>query len=128
MYLQNKISKRKRKNRLFCKLPFPDNNNLLNCLITINQTLNENDIQNNNIIKLIMYNKEENKNIEKEIKIDESREIYLLKDNMNIIIIEIKPNIDNINNFLEIDNEKLERENQYMHCIIIKIKSKYHMA
>jgi hypothetical protein len=93
----------------FCKLPFPDNNNLLNCLITINQTLNENDIQNNNIIKLIMYNNEENRNIEKEIKIDESREIYLLKDDMNIIIIEIKPNIDNINNFLEIDNEKLER-------------------
>jgi len=93
----------------FCKFPFPDNNNLLNCLFTSNQALNENDIQNNNIIKLIIYNKEENKNIEKEIKIDDSREIYPLKDNdINIIIIEIKPNKDNINNFLEINDEKLE--------------------
>ena len=44
---------------------------LLNVLITNNHILNENDIENDKIIKLIMYNKEQN--IEKEIKIDNSR-------------------------------------------------------
>ena len=55
----------------FCIIPFPERNNLLNVLITNNHILNENDIENDKIIKLIMYNKEQN--IEKEIKIDNSR-------------------------------------------------------
>ena len=55
----------------FSTIPFPGKNNLLNVLITNNHILNENDIENNKIIKLIMYNKEQN--IEKEIKIDNSR-------------------------------------------------------
>ena len=55
----------------FCKIPFPDKNNLLKALITNNHVLNENDIENDKIIKLIMYNKE--CNIEKEIRIDDSR-------------------------------------------------------
>jgi hypothetical protein len=36
----------------FCKIPFPDNNNLLPFLITNNHVLNENDIENNKTINL----------------------------------------------------------------------------
>ena len=91
----------------FCKIPFPDKNNLLNVLITNNHILNENDIENNKIIKLIMHNK--NQKIEKRIKIDDSRKKYT-KIGDDITIIEIKPNKDDINYFLEIDDEILELE------------------
>ena len=47
----------------FCKIPFPDKNNLLNVMITNNHILNQNDIENNKIIKIIMYK------IKKKIKI-----------------------------------------------------------
>ena len=79
----------------FSKIPFPDKNNLLNVLITNNHILNEKDIENNKILKLIMYNKE--KKIKKEIKIDESRKRYTYKkeeEGIDITIIEIKPRID----------------------------------
>ena len=49
----------------FCKIPFPDKNNLLNVMITNNHVLNQNDIENNKVIKIIMYNKKENKNMKK---------------------------------------------------------------
>ena len=95
----------------FCKIPFPDNNNLLNVLITNNHVLNEKDIENNKIIKLIMYDKGEK--TEKEIIIDESRKKYTYlnqKEGIDITIIEIKPYIDNINNYLEIDDKILDLE------------------
>ena len=98
----------------FCKIPFPDESNLLNVLITNYHILNQNDIENNKIITLIMYNKEENRNEEKKITIDESRKRYTYcneKEGIDITIIEIKPNQDNINDFLEIDDELLELEN-----------------
>ena len=95
----------------FSKIPFPDKNNLLNVLITNNHILNQNDIQNNKVIKLIMNDK--GKKIQKEIKIDESRKKYTYcnrEEGIDITIIEIKPNKDDINNFLEIDDEVLESE------------------
>jgi len=95
----------------FCIIPFPERNNLLNVLITNNHILNENDIENDKIIKLIMYNKEQN--IEKEIKIENSRKkLTILKkeEGIDITIIEIKPNKDKINNYLEIDDKILELE------------------
>ena len=95
----------------FCKIPFPDKNNLLNVLITNNHILNENDIENNKIVKLIMYNKEGNENIEKEILIDESRKRYTYiddKEGIDVTILEIKPNKDNIYDYLEIDDKILE--------------------
>ena len=97
----------------FCKIPFPDKNNLLNVLITNNHILNQKDIEDNQIIKLTMYNKEENKNIEKNIKIDESRKRYTYindGEGIDITIIEIKPKKDNINNYLEIDDDLLDLE------------------
>ena len=91
----------------FCQIPFPDKNNLLNVLITNNHILNEKDIENNKIIKIIMYN--QNQKIEKRIKIDDSRKKYT-NINDDITIIEIKSNKDDIYNFLEIEDEILELE------------------
>ena len=95
----------------FCKIPFPDKNKLLYTLITNNHILNGNDIKNSKIIKIIMYNKDQN--IEKKIRIDTSRKKYTIyneKKGIDITIIEIKPNKDKINNFLEIDDKILELE------------------
>jgi len=89
-----------------CKIPFPDKNNLLKVLITNNHILNENDIKNGKFIKLIMHNKEQI--IEKKIKMDNSRKkltIYNEEEGIDITIIEIKPNKDNIDNFLEIEDK-----------------------
>ena len=95
----------------FCRIPFPDENHLLNVLITNNHILNEIDIENNKIIKFKIYNKEKKKEEEKKIRIDNSRKKFTIKkeeEGIDITIIEIKPNKDNINNFLDIDNEILE--------------------
>jgi len=43
----------------FCKIPFPDEYNLLNVLITNNHVLNENDIKNNKIITFKIYKEKE---------------------------------------------------------------------
>jgi len=39
----------------FCKIPFPDENNLLYALIINNHVLNENDIKNGRIIKFKIF-------------------------------------------------------------------------
>ena len=49
----------------FCTIPFPDEKNLLHVLITNNHVLNEDDIENNKIIKFIIYNKDKKKEEEK---------------------------------------------------------------
>ena len=101
-----------------CKIPL--NNNLLPVLFINNQILNN--LGHNIIIKLII-----NKEVKK-IKIDNSRKRYINYDkNMNIAIIEIKPNKDKIYNYLEIDeneiskNEKnLEIEHKNIYYILSK--------
>ena len=94
----------------FATIPFSNNtNNLLNVLITNNHILDENDIENDKTINLIMYKEE--RAIEKKIKIDNSRKkiTILNKDEgIDITIIEVKPNKDEINNFLEIDDKIIE--------------------
>jgi len=78
----------------FCKIP--SLNNYLPVLITNNHVLNEKDIENNKIIKLIINNEV------KEIEIDNSRKKYTNPDEtIDITIIEIKPNKDKIYNYLE---------------------------
>ena len=94
----------------FCKIPFPDENTLLNALITNNHVLDENEIKNGKIIKFKMYSKEKKKEEAKELKIDNSRkklEILNKEEGIDISIIEIKQK-DKINDFLEIDGEILE--------------------
>ena len=79
-----------------CKIPFPNNKqNLLPVLITNNNILNESD----KIINLTFNNEI------KKITIDKSRKKYI-NSNINIIIIEIKPNKDKIYDFLELDENE----------------------
>ena len=82
----------------FCKIPF--NNKLLPGLITNSNILNKN----NKIIKLII-----NK-VEKEIKIDNSRQKYFNLEK-SLTIIEIKPNKDKIYNYLDLDENEIYKEN-----------------
>jgi len=65
------------------------------------------------MIKLsnLKYNKEKKKEEEKQIRIDKSRKKLTIKneeEGIDITIIEIKPNTDKINTFLEIDANILE--------------------
>ena len=101
----------------FCKIPF--HNNLLPVLITNNHILNNNDIDNNKIIKLMINNKV------KKIEIDNSRKRYInYNKNIDITILEIKQNQYGINNYLEIDDmhkdkESIELENKKKSIYII---------
>jgi len=87
----------------FCKITF--NNNILPFLITSSHILE--DIDKNKIIKLFINNDV------KKIKIDNSRKIYISHDkNIDIAIIEIKPNIDKIYNYLELDINELYKNEE----------------
>ena len=80
-----------------CKIVF--NKNILPVLITNNHVLNN--IDNNQKIELIFNNEI------KKIKIDKSRKKYISPNrNIDIAIIEIKPNKDKIYNYLEINEKK----------------------
>ena len=82
----------------FCKIPFPNEDNLLPVLITNNHVLGENDIIYHNIIEVTL----ENETKKKSIKINSKRLVYTNK-NLDFTFIEIQPNRDNIFHFLEID-------------------------
>ena len=86
----------------FTKIPY--NNDLLSVLITNNHVLGEEEIKDGKTISISLNNEEEYKNI----KIDSSRKRYTNK-NLDVTIIEIKENIDNINDFLLLDNQILEK-------------------
>ena len=94
----------------FCKIPYPNQSKLLKVLITNNHVLNENDLKNDNIIK---YTIKDDKQIRK-IKINNNnRKIYTSKE-LDITFIEIKENEDNINEFLEIDEELINQNEEYI--------------
>jgi len=91
----------------FCNISYQNND--LPVLITNNHILNENDIENGKIIKLMINNKV------KKIEIDDSRIKYTnLGENIDITIIEIKPNKDGIelNKFLELDKKDLNKNKE----------------
>ena len=88
-----------------CKIPNPDQFKLLPVLITNNHILNENDIKEGEIIKITF----DNDNYERNIKINKSRITYTNKDqNIDATIIEIKPELDKIKYFLDIDEKVFE--------------------
>ena len=89
----------------FCKIRFQ--NNLLPVLITNNHILNENDIENNKIIKLTINNKV------KKILIDNSRKKFTNKT-LDVTFIEIYSNKDEINenNMMEIDENIIENNKE----------------
>ena len=73
----------------FCRFPFPDENNLLlNVLITNNNILNENNLDNDKIIKFKIYNKKKGRWKKIKIKIDNSIKkltIYIEEEGIDII-------------------------------------------
>ena len=90
-------------NGFFCKIPY--NNIKINVLITTYQAINENYFYNNNQINLFINDYNE----QKIINYNPTRKIYYNKI-YNITIIEINE-YDNINNYLEIDDDNLFRIN-----------------
>ena len=63
----------------FCRIPFPDENHLLNVLITNNHALNEIDIKNDKIIKFKIYTEVKKQEEKKKIRIDNSRKQFTIK-------------------------------------------------
>ena len=88
----------------FCKISDITQQNFLPVLITNNKSI---DLTKNKIIQ-ISLNDGKDFNY---IQIDNSRIIYTFK-NYDIIVIEIKPNIDKINDFLEFDDKINDDMNQ----------------
>ena len=84
----------------------PNNNNMLSVLITNNHVLGEEEIKDGKIIYISFNNETKFKNI----IIDSNRKRYT-NEILNVTIIEIKENIDNINDFLTLDNQILEIHN-----------------
>ena len=89
----------------FCKIPYPNEFTLLPVLITNNHVLNAEDIR---INKKIVLSINDNKT-KKELLIDDSRKAFTDKD-IDITFIEIRPNIDKIKYFLDVD-ENINYEN-----------------
>ena len=89
----------------FSKIKVNKKQEILPVLITNNHVLDSKGISNKKIIPFIFN---ENKEVRK-IEIDEKRKTYTNKI-LDITFIEIKPNDDNIHNFLEIDEDIIEKE------------------
>ena len=107
-----KIKSEKKGTGFFCKIPFPDQFKLLPVFITNNHVLNEEDISTNKIIKISF----DDDKISKEIKITEYRRTFTDK-NLDVTIIEIFPNSDEINDFLDVDeynNKDYKNEKIYV--------------
>ena len=81
-----------------CKVPYPDQFRLLPVLMTCYHVLNKKDIINNEYIKITF----DDDKIEKMINLKEPRKVFE-KEELDTFIIEIKPNIDKIYDFLDID-------------------------
>ena len=86
----------------FCKIPFPDINNMLSVFITNNHIINDKILYKNN--SKININIEEENEI-KEINLN--NRIKYTNEEYDITIIEIKEN-DNIKNYLELDDKIIE--------------------
>ena len=88
----------------FAKIPYK--NNFISCLFTNNHVLGEDNIQDGNNISISLNNEE----IFRNIKIDSKRKRYT-NEILDITIIEINEDIDNINDFLILDNQILNKYN-----------------
>ena len=85
----------------FCQLKKQNKSEEIQVLLTSKHVLDRNDIEQNKIIKLNLNNSQNST----EIKIDESREVYI-NEKFNITLIEIRiEDCINKKSFLEIDNE-----------------------
>jgi len=93
----------------FCKIPFPDSKNLLPVLITNNHIINKEELdKKNSSILIFMKNLEKPKEIKLNNRINYTSKIY------DTTIIEINPDKDGINVFLELDeNIILDEPNKF---------------
>ena len=82
----------------FCKIPFPDLNNMLSVFITNNHIINKELLYKDNLI--IEINIEEENNIR---KLNLNNRMKYTNKEYDITILEIK-NEDEINNYLELDD------------------------
>ena len=82
----------------FCKIPFPDLNNMLSVFITNNHIINKELLYKDNLI--IEINIEEENNIR---KLNLNNRMKYTNEEYDITIIEIKEK-DGINNYLELDD------------------------
>ena len=90
----------------FCRIEYPNQNKYLYLLMTNNHILEEKDIKNDNNIIISLNNEDEFRNI----KIDNSRKVYT-SEKLDVTFIEIKPNFDKIEDFLDIDENIYKNEN-----------------
>ena len=88
----------------FTKIPYK--NNFLSCLLTNNHVLGEDNIKDGNNISVSLNNEE----IFKNFKIDSKRKRYT-NEILDVTIIEINEDIDNIKDFLILDNQILNKYN-----------------
>ena len=93
-------SNRRRGTGFFCRIPSRGQNQDLTVLFTNNHVLDETDIENNKTIELLIKENTE----KKIIKIDNLRKKFTSPE-FDITLIEIKPYLDNILDFLEIEED-----------------------
>ena len=86
----------------FCKIPLNNNQDSLTVFITNNHIINEDFLKNEKKEIIIKMN---NEKIVKNIKL--KQRFYYTNKDYDVTIIEIKKNIDNINDFLELDDNIL---------------------
>ena len=87
----------------FCKIPFPSKDKLLTVLVTNNHLIDEKILENKNE-KIMLYIKDSNKYQDFNLN---NRKYYTNKE-YDITFIEIKENYDELNNFLELDDNLIE--------------------
>ena len=92
----------------FCKVPFPDEKNLLPIILTSNIVLDRRYLENEDEITILIYN------CSKPITINLENRIKYSNDEYDIAIIEIKEDIDGINNYLEIDDLQTQETKKYI--------------
>ena len=95
--MQNKHRKWSKRYRFFCKIPFPETDNLLSVLITNNHVIDESILENEKNKVILLLN---NDNEIKEIKLE--NRIKFTNKEYDITFIELKEN-DGITKFLELD-------------------------
>ena len=92
----------------FCFIPFKNEKHYLPVLITCNHVINEDTVKENNIICISFFDKKEMRNIELK-----NRLIYTNKE-YDVTIIEVKPILDKISNFLELDEKLFNKNKEYI--------------
>ena len=106
-----KVEKEKNKKictGFLCKIHFPDEFSLLPVFITAKHAFEKEELEPDKVIKITFYKN----SISKFIKLSKERKI--LSSELDVIIIEIKPKIDKIESFLDIDEDAFK--DNYKNC------------